>query len=395
MPEPNRFTDSWIDSYMRYVENTEPPLIFKKWCAVSVIAAALQRKCFLDWGHNIMYPNLYVVLTAPAGRARKGTAMKSARPFLDHLDLPLSAEAVTRESLIRIMKDSEAIIPMEDGPAITHSSLTVFSAELTVFLGYNNLKLMADLTDWFDCADDWTYQTKNQGTDHIKGVFLNLLGATTPELIRSTLPNDAIGGGFTSRLIFVYAAKKEKAIPFPFLDESTKVLQEKLKADIEAIHRLQGAFRTSPEFLDIWKEWYTANGEKSPFGMSHTRQLDSYVERRPTQLLKLSLIMSADRSSKCVIEAQDFRRALALLEETEVDMPNALGGIGTNPNADMTFRMIQMINEKPRPLSELIQHFIYDADADSIIATAEGLVKAGLTEKTMGDGLIMVYKKVQ
>ena len=61
----------WIEGYLAYTEDSEPPQLFKEWCAVSVIAAALQRKCKLEWGTTVFYPNLYIVLTAPAGKARK------------------------------------------------------------------------------------------------------------------------------------------------------------------------------------------------------------------------------------------------------------------------------------------------------------------------------------
>lgn len=369
----------WIKGYMKYTENSEPPRLFREWCAVSVIAAALQRKCWLEWGTVMMYPNLYVVLTAPAGKARKGTAMKPAQKFLNFLGIPMSAEAVTREALIQLIRTSETQIPEIGG---VHSSLTVFSPELTVFLGYSNLQLLSDLTDWFDCADSWTYHTKNSGTDPIKGVWLNLLGATTPDLIRSALPQDAIGGGLTSRIIFVYEEKKEKTVPFPFLSQEDKILHTRLQATLELIYQMKGPFRVSKDFLEKWGDWYLKNDGKSPFGPVPCRVLDGYIERRPTQLLKLSMIMSASRGRDMIITAGDFEAALSLLKRTEVKMPQALGGVGAGQFSDLTYRVIEKLREKPATLEELVRTFLYDGGSEALGVVMQTLLTARMVQMT-------------
>ena len=66
-----RALKDWIDSYLDFVDNSEPPQMFKLWCAISVIASALERKCYLSWGTLTFYPNIYIVLVAPSGKARK------------------------------------------------------------------------------------------------------------------------------------------------------------------------------------------------------------------------------------------------------------------------------------------------------------------------------------
>ena len=61
----DRILDSWIDNYLIYTDNSEPPRMFRLWSAISVIAAVLQRKCKLPWGTLTFYPNLYTVLVGP------------------------------------------------------------------------------------------------------------------------------------------------------------------------------------------------------------------------------------------------------------------------------------------------------------------------------------------
>lgn len=367
----------WIEGYLAYTEDSEPPQLFKEWCAVSVIAAALQRKCKLEWGTTVFYPNLYIVLTAPAGKARKGTAMAPARKFIDRIGIPLAAEAVTREALIRTLKESESVVSTENG-IIVHSSLTVFSPELTVFLGYNNTQLMSDLTDWFDCSEKWVYRTKTAGTDDISGVFINMLGATTPDLIRSTLPLDAIGGGLTSRMIFVFEEKKGKIVPFPFVSEETRKLETKLYYDIECINMLQGQFKFTKEFLSRWGDWYTAQEGKNPFGANYNKAFDGYIERRPTQVLKLSMVMNASRTDEMVLDEPDLARAIDLLERTEKKMPRAFGGIGMSQNAQLTYAISELIARSPNgvTISDIMRAHTFNGTTSDISDALDILVQS-------------------
>ena len=335
----SRFLGDWIDGYLQYTENSEPPKMYRLWCAISAIASALQRKCRLEWGPLTFYPNMYVVLVGPPGKARKGTAMHQSLDFLESLDLKMAAEAITREALIRELSNANVSDTTEDGKMYFHCSLTVFAPELTVFLGYNNLQLLSDLTDWYDCRGKWTYRTKNMGTDDIHGVFVNLLGATTPDLIRTTMPLDAIGGGLTSRMVFVYEPDKGKVVAIPFLNDAEVGLKEQLKVDMERIHMLRGKFQVSQGFLDLWVDWYTHSSDKPPF---RDDRLRGYIERRPNHIMKLSMILNASRSDKMIITRQDLERAIAILEQTERNMPATFSGVGKYSHADT---LTQVMNE--------------------------------------------------
>jgi hypothetical protein len=266
----NRLVDDWLDGFMYYSENSEPPEHFRLWTGISVIASALQRKCFLPWGSITFYPNMYIVLCAPSA-TRKGVAMGFGMDFLETLPIAMAAESTTRESLIReLFKSAGKAPPIDsDGKYVAHSSLTVHSQEFTVFLGSGNTELMMDLTDWYDCRKNWTYRTKHEGTDAIKGVWVNIQGATTPALIQSSLSLDAIGGGLTSRIIFVCAMRKGKHCPIPHYTREQIMMFGKLRADLEKIYMMHGDFKVNdskdPEknFINRWIEWYS-DAERNP-----------------------------------------------------------------------------------------------------------------------------------
>ena len=370
-----RKNKDWITSYLRYVDNTEPPHLYKEWCAVSVIASCLQRKCYLDWGPMTFYPNMYIVLTGPSGKARKSTAMGPGMKLLREMGVKMAAESITREALIRELKTSNATqVDPITGEMNLHASLTIYSPELTVFLGYNNNALMSDLTDWYDCRDRWTYRTKNMGTDEIIGVFVNLIGATTPELIQTTLPRDAIGGGLTSRIIFVFEEKKGKVVPAPFLTPEEVELKEALVADLEQIHMMSGEFKITEKFLDKWIDWYTKSEDNPPFD---DIRFSGYIERRPNHLLKLCIILSASETDQKVITEKHFDRALDLLTRTEKKMPYAFSGVGKMDSADIMGRVMATIAANDEiTFTDLLQMYYFDADQEvlqKVVATLKAM----------------------
>jgi len=367
-----RQLDDWVDAYLEYTSNSEPPTMFHKWVAMSVIASALQRKCRLEWGSLTFYPNLYVVLVAPSGRARKGTAMNVGLQMLEEIGIKLAAESITREALVRELAEAQLTVidPNTEAPEF-HSSLTVFSPELTVFLGHQNFQLMSDLTDWYDCRSRWVYRTKNMGTDEIAGVWVNLIGATTPSLIQTALPMDAIGGGLTSRIIFVFEQNKQKIVPVPILTDDERMLRTKLVQDLEQIRLLQGSFRVSKDFVPLWVDWYHAQEDNPPF--EDTRFM-GYIERRPNHVMKLSQIMNAARTQSMIITGNDLQSAIDTLTATEQKMPLAFSGVGRLDYADIITDVMAFIYErKAVTAKELMSRYSADVDYKLMSSILESL----------------------
>jgi hypothetical protein len=361
----------WVDGFVEFTDNSEPAQMFRMWTAISCVAAVMRRKCFLPWGSLTFYPNMYVVLVAPSG-GRKGTAMGPGHDMLRELGIKMTAEAITREALIRELSSAqEQYMELETGATVVHSSLTIFSQELTVFLGYNNSQLLSDLTDWFDCRNQWTYRTKTQGTDQITGVWVNLIGATTPSLIESSMAHEAIGGGLTSRMIFVFEHKRGKIVALPWLSPSDVELKGKLLRDLERIALIDGKYEADETFIGRWVPWYESTEENPPF---RDDRFAGYMERRAMHLLKLSMILNAARTNEMIITEQDFDKALAVLEATEKKMPLAFSGVGRAANVDLLVKVMSEITiRKEASFNELISRFYMDADKFTLTKVMETL----------------------
>lgn len=387
-----RQLENWIDSYLKFTRNSESPAMFHTWTAISVLAAAMQRKCHLQYGMLSLYPNMYIVLVAPSGKARKGMAMSIGYDFLDELGIPLAAEATTREALIQSLQASNTTSVTPDGTFIFHSSLTIFSQELAVFLGFKNLTLLSDLTDWFDCRKRWTYKTKHFGVDDIERVWVNLLGATTPELIQTTLPSEAIGGGLTSRMIFVYEPRKGKTVCAPFLTDDDKDLRNTLMQDLYEIHQVGGEFKVTKDFVELWSIWYPEQDENPPF---KDPRFAGYLSRRPTHAMKLSMILSMARSSDMILTGEFLQEAITLLERTEKKMPFALGGVGRSQHSGIMADIMYYIGAHREVFeSELQAAFHTDADASLLDVIIRTLVRMNFcTIKSTNKGTLIVYNE--
>jgi hypothetical protein len=335
---------------------------------------------------------MYIVLVGPPA-ARKGTAMSQAYKFLRTLDIRVSAEATTREALIKALAEA-TYNEVDTTDALTismHSSLTVWSQELTVFLGYQNFQLMSDMTDWYDCRDAWTYRTKNMGTDEIIGVFVVLFGATTPKLIASSMPLDAIGGGLTSRMIFIFEPNKGKIVPYPGLSAHEKDLEIQLEEDLARIHLMNGQFRATKKFFNHWLEWYPHQARNPPF---EDHRFEGYCDRRANHVLKLSMIISAAKRETMDIHLEDLLDAIRILERTEEKMERTFSGVGLSANAEVLNMVMQDIahfGEVPR--SFLVNKHKNDADNWMMGKILETLEASGFAETITRGNIDYIRKR--
>ncbi len=383
----SRNLEDWIQGYLEFVDHTEPSYLYNIWTAMSTIAACLQRKCFIDWNPILkerIYPNLYVILVGPS-TARKGTAMAPGRMFLNDLNIKLAPDAASAQSLVQVIEESkETYIDSETDETVPHCSLTVFSPEFSVFIDSGNKNMKSEnniitwMTDWYDCKDVWDYKLKQSDSTYIRGMWINLLGCTTPSNLQTSLPQIAIHGGLVARMILVYASKKRKTVALPIFPEGLLELKEKLTRDLESISAMNGHFSPSREFLDAYAEWYKEQDKNPPMSDYH---FESYLGRRQTHLRKMAIIMSASRSNDKVIKIADFYRAKSLLEATETLMPYVFASYGRRDDSDLMHRVIKTLGIKKKlSKTDLIKLFYRECSMQDLDTYLVMLKKVGAVD---------------
>lgn len=381
-----RNVNGWVEHYMEFMKNTEPAAVFDKWTAHSLIAAALRKKVKLPYGRINYYPNLYVVFVAEPGIARKTQAISFGVKILSEIpDVVMSADQITKEALLQDLEAAAMDEPMPDGESFRHSSLSIISKEFESFIGQkkDNTKMIVFLTDVFDCAEMPTkYRTKNSGTNVIPSVFVNLLAATTPESLASCLPATAVGGGLTSRILFVWANDKKCKSPKPSLTREEVILQEKLIKDLYQISRIAGDYEMSPEADMNWHRWYLNYEEKDPKRICLDKSFAGWYSRKPMYILKLAINRAASESNDLIIEWKHILQAIADIESVEHDMGLVFRAIGKSEIASEVDTVMQLIFDfkyiSEKKLMALTWRDIDDYKMANVIAT---VCKTGAVEK--------------
>lgn len=390
---------NWLDTYLEYTEETESPISYHTWCGLATVAGALQRKVYLRWGiGQVIYPNLYVVLIGPSGRTRKGVALGIAKDLLRQVPgVTITPESSSgKQSTIMVMKRAGLdFIDPSDGKTKRHCSVTAFSEELSVFLGQSDISYLSALTDWYDSKDDWEYETVSRGKDSIKGICLNLVGGTAPDWIQSMIPQEAVGGGFTSRVIFIVEEQKRKLVPEHTMTVREIELQEMLTRDLERINKMAGPMEMSPGAKQLYVDWYVEQNMLAQAGKPAVDdpRFAGYNERRATHLRKLLMVCSATRSDDLWINEEDFHRAVKLLSGAEVNMHKTFGGFGRSRNSDATEAIKDWIEKvQITTRKQVLQRFYRDVDVQTMNIVEETLRQMGCIKiKPTKDMLDKVY----
>lgn len=357
-----RALKDWLSGFLEYTEHSEPPAEFRLWTGISTICAALERKCWIEWlPDKPWYPNMYILLVAPSG-VRKGTAMAPGEAVLKTAGVKIAPDAGSWQGMMQAVIESNDLFFSPSGEAISHSSLTFHADEFTVLTGQQDDEKIMILTTWYDCGDvsgKWEYRSLGQGKREVHGLWVNILGGTTPTQFSSALPASALDG-FTGRLVLVYADQEDKEVPFPFLSPRQEGLFEDLVHDLDEINQMSGPFTWTQDLMEIWGPWYLENKRRPPFSVPFMKP---YIQRRPVHAMKVAMALSASRNNQMVVTGQDLEKAISMLETIEPKMPRAFGGYGSSTQSQIAAKIMDLVAKKQKiKESEILATFYADLE---------------------------------
>lgn len=189
--------------------------------------------------------------------------------------------------------------------------------------------------------------TKGSGTDTIENPWINLIACTTPAWIAGNFPEYMIGGGFTSRCLFVYADKKDKLVAYPnrHVPPDMRMTADRLVADLTHISaELAGPYRLSPAALEWGEIWYKRHYDHPPTALSDDR-FGGYLARKQTHLHKLAMVLAASHRDELIITDEDLASAETMLTDLERDMPEVFSKIGRTQESVQAERLVKFIRQ--------------------------------------------------
>jgi hypothetical protein len=388
---------NFLTGFAKLCTGTEIPPLFAAWSGISGISCALGRRCWVDMGTFQIYPNMYIVLVGGSGRVRKSTTITMVERLIRKLEPKpnLIAQKITPEALIDSMKlyvhvqKEKQILEFAD-----RCEGFVIVDELSNFLNKNTYEagLASLLIPFYDCKDDWDYKTKGGGTTHLTNTCLGLLGASTPDWITNAIPETAVGGGLTSRIIFIYVKDPAPPVPRPTWGKEKVELQESLQRALQRIACLEGEFKLDSEAIELYdKEYRSFRTSKDALRWSEDPALTGYASRRHLHYTKVAMVFSASERADRVITARHLDGAITLIRQSEATMPMLISLITSTAQGNIIEFVHTRIRQSDkgrvtRPkLLQAVGHKIGAREMDAVIDTliASHKIRQEVRDNTM------------
>jgi len=342
---------------------------------VFALAGAMRRRVRVPrrlLGSWDAYPNLYVIFVAPPGKARKSTTLNYVEDLYEGLSpgtLTSAPTFVTQASLLdRLVKSSDA-------------SVYVLSAEFSSFIKKSGVDMFEFLTDMFDGRRHVEASTITRGVEFAEKPCINLLAATTPKWIAENMPESVIGGGFASRVIFIYEDKvRRRKFFYDDLDhDALEAKRDALVADLQHISSLEGEFDFADDSARKFvTEWYDSTADNIP---TTNYRLFGYYERKPAHVLRLAMLLHLAYDDALVLTKQDLENSIYQLGLIESKLAKAFQSVGKNTYATEQDEIFAYITDHGKvDRFKLRQEFYSSAEPNKLEELISGLIAMGVVK---------------
>lgn len=376
------FSD-WLSAFMDYASFGEAPRHLYFWTGVSTLAGALRRKVWIDQSYFKWFCNFYVVIVAPPGIVSKSTTAAIGMNLLRQVPgIKFGPDVVTWPALVSAFAESTETFEWHNQHNIM-SAITLEASELGNLLNTQDRE-MVDLfvTLWDGKQGAFDKRTKHSGSDKVENPWINLIACTTPSWIAGNFPEYMIGGGLTSRCVFVYASEKSRYVAYPGLEVPQELGQTRLRLiqDLEHISMtLAGEYRLSEDAVEWGRAWYMDHYKNKPLGLDDER-FGGYIARKQTHIHKLAMVLQASRTDTLLIEQETLADANAMVTSLEADMPFVFSKIGRSDASFHVERLLSFIRKSGKVSSSTAYNYVHAnfpsaREYDDVLS---GLIKSGL-----------------
>lgn len=382
-----RKLESWIDSFIAYTDNLESAEVFRKWTAITCIAAALEQRVWITTSDQL-FPNLYTILVGHPGVGKTRTIM-SGRKFLAELpEFHIAPTSMKMASLVDSLLAAKRVIVRLPQDALEFHSMTLCVDEWTAFMHAFDDELVGGLTTFYDVVVP--YEQHRRGKDiriKIPRPQLSILAGSTPSNLIKFMPEGAWDQGFTSRIILVYSNERFVGDDFAI---SRRDLPEEMIYDLKIINSLQGEFTVTKEFQGAVNGWRKQGEGPRP---SHPKLLH-YNTRRRTHLYKLAMVSAIDRGNDLSLTGGDFHRALEWLGEAEINMPAIFEEGTSSVDGRAMDEIADFIRQRGKVHKQRVLHFITTrAPAHAVTKIFDLMVHSGRMDFDAESGMVTPHKE--
>ena len=342
---------------MDYTKHLESPDVFHLWTAVGTIAGALRGKVWVDMGYWHWKPNFFIIFVAPAGIISKSTTMGVGIDMLREVEgIKFGPDSATWQALTDAFVEAQETVTVPGGKTVNVAPITIAASDLGTFRDPKNREMIDVLVDMWDGRRvPWKRRTKGEGETLIENPWFHFMGCTTPSWIEGNFPEYAIGGGFSSRTVFIYAEQKRQLVAYPKLQmeqygNEYKMMRQRLIKDLQEIALIAGEYQLQRDAYKWGQEWYEKLWQRRPAHLA-ADIYSAYIARKQTHLHKIAMVLSAAQRNETIINANDLQLADALLVKAEAQLPLVFARVADNREVKYAAAIVAACRRSPAGLT--------------------------------------------
>lgn len=369
----------FINDFVLSLRGQEVPVAFSLWSSLVALSTCLKRETWLKWAEDPLYANLYLIIVAPAGMAKKSVPINQAVLAVDTIadyvndpnvlirkQMNIFRDKITGEAIFKFLarKMRPLHVPLvdsrgkplhdENGP-VTYTrcaEVLLVAPELGTMLSQAkyNTDLVTTLTKLYDTESTFESATKISGQSRLQRPYACLLGGTTPSALRESIPKTAVEEGFLSRLVLCYQPQAASLFHRPhsnLINIPRKEIASRLAWITE---HTAGQWDLTPDADAFHEKWYKNFHTKFDSNRFHASQ----KSRFGVHILKTALLFKAQcyedhrEKKNRLIDIEVLGEATRLVEATMASAVPLIEETEANPFQRQRLRILNYIREKGR-----------------------------------------------
>lgn len=368
---------------MEYTKGIPTSETFREMSAVVALCGAMERRIWVCTAGSYLFANLYVLLVAPPGIGKTVAISRVHELWTAVQGLHVAPKSLTRAALVDCLGRATRVVDVDPREVpLQYHTLLLASPEWGLLVPAFDNDFMNHLNDFYDCGASFEEARRHseQQLKFIENPQLVMLGGTQPAYLADILPEVAFQMGFMSRVMMVYSGTPPRLDLFNVAPPNNELMVD-LVNDLTIITWLWGEMQWKPDAAKTMQDWVWAGCPPVP---QHPK-LVHYAARRVIMAIKLSMILSVDRSNDLIIERSDVDRALKLLFSIEDFMPEVFKEMSVGPHSIIMEEAWQFMNaqwikngRQPVPEVHLINFVMRRVPTRDVMNLIEMMIHSGL-----------------
>lgn len=260
---------------------------------------------------------MFIALIAGPGAGKSQAISAIRQVILPACNISLIPASVTRAGLQDYMQENLQKRTSPDGSLMLSNECLALSEEMQGILPEHDIGHLTLYNELYDVRSVYKARTRSSGEINLQSPYCSIITGAQPAFLATTLPEQAWGMGFMSRLIMVFEASRERTSAFKYADLDRK-LQSKLIGDLRDLSKLYGYFKWDKGAERLYETWWVERGGPPIPGAK--RLAMGYNSRRDLHFFKLAMAFSLSRSNDLRVTIDDTQKAISLLLRTEDKM---------------------------------------------------------------------------